>query len=48
MFEDTGLDLIIDEFNCNYTEYVKEGYIVLEVLVSDYPILKVARGRFRY
>ena len=41
VFEDTGLDLIIDEVNCNYTEYVKEGYIVLEALISDYPILKV-------
>lgn len=41
VLEDIGLDLIIDNLECFYTEYAKEGSIVLQALSSEYPVLKV-------
>lgn len=41
VLEDVGLDLVIDSIELSLTEYSNEGYITLEALEEQFPILKV-------
>lgn len=41
VLEDVGLDLLIDSITTNLTEYNEEGYIILEALEEEFPVLKI-------